>query len=343
MAGESAQRRFERLRQSRIERVRGSRSRIVLLVAVAFVVGWLVPIIFTSVAMSMVESVAAGGEPVVRMHLPPVVLPMTTAFLFALSAAVTLLAPSRTELAWGKGAHGERIVGAALDEVSAELPVSVLHDRRMPRSRANIDHVAVSPAGVFTIDAKHYAGRLEVRGRGRELWIAGRNRSKLLEQAFRQTDVVRQALSAAGLDGVPVTPVLCFVGTQVSRLFPPNQAAGVLLTSPRKLGAILTEGEDPIGVELRSRITEVLERALPPADTGGQASQQAATQATTPGTSAAAVPPREDDRSTPSHPACGRCGDPMVVRQRRSDGARFLGCSAFPRCRNTLPLTDPVT
>ncbi len=343
MAGESAQRQFERLRQSRIERVRGSRSRIVLLVAVSFVVGWLVPIIFTSAAMSIVESVAAGGDLALQMHPPPVVLSLTTAFLFTLSAAVTLLAPSRTELAWGKGAHGERIVGTALQAVSDERPVAVIHDRRMPRSRANIDHVVIAPAGVFTIDAKHYAGRLEVRGRGRELWIAGRNRSKLLEQAHRQTDAVKQVLSAAGLDGVPVTPVLCFVGTQMSRLFPPARAGGVLLTSPRKLGTILTESNSSIDAELRSRITEVLGRALPPADTGSQASTLAATHATNQGASAAAVPPRDDDPSTSSPPACGRCGDTMVVRQRRSDGARFLGCSAFPRCRNTLPLTDSAT
>jgi hypothetical protein len=35
---------------------------------------------------------------------------------------------------------------------------------------------------------------------------------------------------------------------------------------------------------------------------------------------------------------CPRCGSTMVRRQRRSDGAVFLGCSRFPRCRGTREL-----
>lgn len=343
MPGESAQREFERLRQGRLARTRGSRSRIAFLVAVSFVVGWLVPIVLMSVAMSMVESVAAGGALVVRLRQPPAALALMTAFMFALGTAVNLLAPSRMERAWGKGAHGERIVGAALDALSDEQPVSVLHDRRMPGSRANIDHLALAPGGVFTIDAKHYEGRLQVRARGRELWIAGRNRSKLLEQARRQTGVVQQVLSAAGLEDVLVTPVLCFVGTQMSRLFPPSRAGGVLLTTPRKLRTLLTGDHGAVDAELRSRITDALERALPPADTSNQGARRAEKDAPAEAWAAASALPRPDDGSAPSSPACQRCGETMVVRRRRNDGARFLGCSAFPRCRNTLPLPEAAT
>jgi hypothetical protein len=34
--------------------------------------------------------------------------------------------------------------------------------------------------------------------------------------------------------------------------------------------------------------------------------------------------------------AC-RCGAPMVLRHRRSDGAAFYGCATFPACRHTQP------
>jgi hypothetical protein len=44
-AGESARREFERLRQSRLQRVRGSRFRVVLLVVLSFIVEWLAPVI----------------------------------------------------------------------------------------------------------------------------------------------------------------------------------------------------------------------------------------------------------------------------------------------------------
>ena len=34
-------------------------------------------------------------------------------------------------------------------------------------------------------------------------------------------------------------------------------------------------------------------------------------------------------------PACPICGKPMKLRSRRSDGAKFWGCSDFPKCRGT--------
>lgn len=37
--------------------------------------------------------------------------------------------------------------------------------------------------------------------------------------------------------------------------------------------------------------------------------------------------------SVSEQPACSRCGAPMVQRRNKTSGARFLGCSAFPRCR----------
>lgn len=87
--------------------------------------------------------------------------------------------------AWGTGAAGEERVGARLDEAAGEL-LRVLHDRRVPRSTANIDHLAVTPAGVFVIDTKRYRGRprLVVRGgllrpRVELLEVGGRDRTSL--------------------------------------------------------------------------------------------------------------------------------------------------------------------
>jgi hypothetical protein len=37
-------------------------------------------------------------------------------------------------------------------------------------------------------------------------------------------------------------------------------------------------------------------------------------------------------------PTCN-CGQAMVLRQRKADGQPFWGCSTFPRCRRTLPIT----
>src|SRR5205085_1810838 len=57
--------------------------------------------------------------------------------------------------AWASGAAGERRVAERLAVLAGE-DVLLLHDRRIPGTRANIDHLAVGPAGVYVIDAKRY-------------------------------------------------------------------------------------------------------------------------------------------------------------------------------------------
>jgi hypothetical protein len=89
----------------------------------------------------------------------------------------------------------------------------MLHDRRMPHSRANIDHIAVSSSGVYVIDTKRYRGKIKVRRSmfaAPKLEIAGRDQTKLLDGLAKQVAAVRGALADAGLD-VPVRGCLCFV------------------------------------------------------------------------------------------------------------------------------------
>ena len=56
-------------------------------------------------------------------------------------------------VAWAYGANGERALGNLLDPLRDE-GLAVLHDRRIPGSKANIDHVVIAPWGVFVVDAK---------------------------------------------------------------------------------------------------------------------------------------------------------------------------------------------
>lgn len=64
----------------------------------------------------------------------------------------------QTIQAWATGAVGEERLGRRLDAAAGPL-VRVLHDRRIPGSRANLDHLVVCPTGVFVVDAKRYQGR----------------------------------------------------------------------------------------------------------------------------------------------------------------------------------------
>lgn len=62
--------------------------------------------------------------------------------------------------AWAVGAWGEAKLAEALDGFT------VLHDRCVPGTNRNIDHVVVAPAGVFVVDAKRYEGRIEICNHG---------------------------------------------------------------------------------------------------------------------------------------------------------------------------------
>lgn len=88
---------------------------------------------------------------------------------------------------WARGAVGEEKLGARLDSLLSPEN-QVLHDRRIPKTAANIDHIVVCPSGVVVIDAKRYQGRptLQTHGglfspRVEKLVVGRRDCSKLVD------------------------------------------------------------------------------------------------------------------------------------------------------------------
>jgi hypothetical protein len=118
--------------------------------------------------------------------------------------------------AWQQGAIGEEPRGARLDQLDSAC-VATLHDRRIPGTRANIDHIVVAPSGVWVVDAKRYKGRPALRVEGvilrprvERLLVGRRDCTKLVDGVLKQVDLVRDALSRAGVTA-PVTGALAFV------------------------------------------------------------------------------------------------------------------------------------
>lgn len=281
----------------------------------AFAVGWsLVAVLPGAVFRGFLSIAPELAEKTPRF---PAEVAVGIGLVFAAAGARSLLRPPASETAWRRGAEGEMSVGRKLESLRLE-GLHVVHDVPLPGSRANIDHLVVSPHGVLAVETKAYRGRLALRNRRQELWIGGRNRSQLLDQALRQAEAVRLRLAAAGLGHVLVTPVLCFVGTQLPR-WSPRSARGVSLTSLRRLRQVLVPDEGP-SVEPGD-----VDAVVALFDTAGD--QPASAEPT----ETASLPPSGD-------PRCARCGKPLVERKRRSDGARFYGCSGFPKCRYTRPL-----
>jgi hypothetical protein len=120
--------------------------------------------------------------------------------------------------AWGRGARGEQTIGANL-ELFRNEGFAVLHDRRIPGTKANIDHLVISPAGVFVIDTKNYSERVEQRDLGGwfkpdlRLYVGGRDRTKLVSGMARQVEKVRSVLATRHeWKDFPVTPTILFIG-----------------------------------------------------------------------------------------------------------------------------------
>jgi hypothetical protein len=156
--------------------------------------------------------------------------------------------PTSTRV-WAQGASGERAVAAKLEELEGEH-VTALHDRSMVdangrRTRANIDHIAVAATGVWVIDAKTHRGALQVRRSGglftprvEKLYIAGRDKTSLLDGVTRQVEAVASQLATVGAT-VPVRGALCFVGTELPWFG--ETIGGVPLVGRRGLAKLLRQ------------------------------------------------------------------------------------------------------
>jgi hypothetical protein len=166
----------------------------------------------------------------------------------------------RHETSFRHGAEGEAAVADALAERVAG-PAIVLHDRRMPRGAGNIDHLAVAPAGVFVIDAKHSTGKVRVStpllGKAR-LLIAGRDRTHLVDGLERQLACHRSARAAGRSHPGPRRAVLHQGEPAVPRCDPGARARASVAQGAREdahpTRADATDRDRAAGPQARTRV-----------------------------------------------------------------------------------------
>jgi hypothetical protein len=161
------------------------------------------------------------------------------------------------EQSWAKGAEGEEIVARALAKRCPDTAL-VLHDRRIPASRAKIDHIAVTPSGVWVIDSKQLRGRVTIvksRSGDAKLMIRGRDQTHLVERLERQVALVEAATNGFAPD-VLVHGALCFVEARLPR-FTTASFHGYSLLHPRALAKRLS-GAGPLSAERMRSVAERL-------------------------------------------------------------------------------------
>lgn len=148
--------------------------------------------------------------------------------------------------AWSTGADGENKLGEVLAPIAGPT-LRVLHDRRIPRTTANIDHLVVCSAGVFVIDAKRYVNsrpelRVEgglLRPRTELLFVGGRDRTRLVDGLHKQLGLVRGAL--VDQPEVSVRGVLCFINADWPLIGGDFMIRDVAVVWPKKLAKLVTQ------------------------------------------------------------------------------------------------------
>jgi hypothetical protein len=163
--------------------------------------------------------------------------------------AVALSDEKQSTKAWSTGAVGEERLGARLDSLVSDS-IAVLHDRRIPGSKANIDHIAITTAGIWVIDAKRYTGRPELkieggilRPRVEKVLVGRRDCTKLVDGVLKQIDLVREVVG-----DLPVTGALCFVEADWPLIGGAFITKGVHALWPKRLAKLLVEAKGSIDV-----------------------------------------------------------------------------------------------
>jgi Nuclease-related domain len=204
--------------------------------------------------------------------------------------------------AWQRGLDGERRTGEVLASLETVGWV-LLHDLHWPgRPFANIDHIAVGPAGVFVIDSKNWTGSVLVRD------------GVLRQNGSRRTDECEGAATATAAVAAYLEPqhrslvsgVLCLVDQPT----PEQQPTQVRVVGLADLAALLTSGAPRLSAWDVGRIGDYLNNLL-----GGPKSPP---MKTTAALASAGVAPPERARSSYRY----RAPKARVQRARRSSRSR---------------------
>jgi hypothetical protein len=184
-------------------------------------------------------------------------------------AAVFLHDDSQKTTNWRVGSSGEVVVGRKLDSLAEEYDFEVLHDRRRPPTKVNIDHLVITTAGVYVIDSKKYEGEIEVRSPGwfssdpDQLFINRRNRTKIVEGAQKQVSQVEEALMNVEID-IPVFGVLTFVVNPLHIFIVPEKISGIFLSTQRGIDKVVCRS-GPYSTEDIKATADVLAQIFPEA------------------------------------------------------------------------------
>lgn len=215
-----------------------------------------------------------------------------------------------------KGAMGERRVNSALRRHLSD-DYQVFADLTLPSrgGTTQIDHVVISPFGVFVIETKNMTGWI-FGGENQGTWTQTIYQHKTrfqnpLRQNYKHVKAIEEA---TGVSTDCIYNLVVFAGDAKPKTsMPPN-----VVWSGRGLSkSIKAQKEVLFDEEEISSISAKL------SNEGFQSNDS-------------------DKRAHIAHlkqvaNSCPKCGSNLVLRENKQGNRNFYGCSQFPRCRGTRP------
>ena len=164
--------------------------------------------------------------------------------------------------------------------LETELPGAavVLHDRKVPTTRGNVDHIALAASGIWLIDATHHVGTIGRRNTGRpwsrrtQLYLDNENHRRLTTGMRWQTTAMRAQLDTIGSGDLPIRAVLCFADSTWGRHTTPFEIGGVLVTPPTTLIEELSS-DGPLDSATIDLIARHLDTSLPDTAAGARSTR----------------------------------------------------------------------
>ena len=179
---------------------------------------------------------------------------------------VALNGEPQHQRAFQQGHAGEQRIGAYLEKATANGPTILLHNRRMPGSHGDIDHIAISPTGIYVIDTKDHKGKIKIArpllGTSK-LLINGRDHTQFLDGLDRQIAAVRTSLGGTQHADIPIQGAVCFTKADLPYVHT-QKLRGHLLIYSRALAKRLNAA-GPIAPASLDDLARNLASALPPA------------------------------------------------------------------------------
>ncbi len=225
-----------------------------------------------------------------------------------------------------KGKIGEGIINltnAATLDKAIYTPLKNVTLSLSDGSTTQIDHIIVSPYGIFVIETKNMSGWI-FGGEHQKEWTQQLFKHKFrfqnpLHQNYRHLRALEETL------GLPLTAfisVVTFVGDcEFKTPMPSNVFRGMSYT--RYIRSYTQEKLDPV------QMRQVLNRLQ---------NKRHEQSFQTDRSHVNNLKERFEKASNNVPHTCPKCGGSMILRQNRNNGNTFYGCSNYPKCKHTKAL-----